>query len=72
MQGWFVICQYYVLGYVLLLFLLLLKCPKKNNLRQKRFILVDSLRVQPIAVGKSLRPELGAAGHILPTLRKQE
>ena len=44
MQGWFVICQYYVLAYVLLLFLLLLKCPKKNNLREKGYILVHSLR----------------------------
>lgn len=72
MQGWFVICQYYVLAYVLLLFLLLLKCPKKNNLREKGYILVHSLRVQSIAVGKSLRQEHGTAGHILPTLRKQE
>lgn len=47
-------------------------CPKQKNLREKVLTLVHSLRVQPIMVGKSLRQELGAAGHIVHTLRKQE
>lgn len=48
------------------------KMPEQKNLREKVSTLNHSLRVQLITVGKSLRQKLGAAGHIVHTLRKQE
>lgn len=42
-----------------------------KQLRYNGFILVQSLRVQPIMVGKAWLIELEAAGHIASIVRKQ-
>lgn len=47
------------------------KCPTKCCLEKKGFLLVHSVRVQPVTVKKARQQDHETAGHIVPTVRKR-
>lgn len=52
-------------------FISIIKCTNKSNFKKKALIWAQSLRTQPVELGKLKQQELEAAWHIAATVKKQ-